>query len=136
MGEPPKKPMRRRPTLKAKAPRPAAANDGPGLDHNAVGERHDPTSPIAEATDERALRAPLKPARRRAPSNFRQTDVARAIKAAKGSGLDIVRVDVDPKTAKISLIIRNDDSTETTVNPFDDAPVQDPALRRRMTKTP
>ena len=79
---------------------------------------------------------PPKPARRRAPSNFRQTDVARAIKTAKGSGLDIVRVDVDPKTAKISLIIRNDDSTETTVNPFDDAPVQDPALRRRKTKTP
>jgi hypothetical protein len=77
---------------------------------------------------------PHKPARRRAPSNFRQQDVARAIKAAKGSGLDIVRVDVDPKTAKISLIIRNDDSTETKVNPFDDAPVQDPALRRRKTK--
>jgi hypothetical protein len=49
-----------------------------------------------------------KPARKRAPSNFRQQDVARAIKAAKGSGLDIARVEVDPKTAKITLVIKND----------------------------
>jgi hypothetical protein len=79
---------------------------------------------------------PIKSARRRAPSNFRQQDVARAIRAAKGSGLDIVRVEVDPKTAKISLIVRNDDNTESTVNPFDDAPVHDPAARRRKTRTP
>jgi hypothetical protein len=77
---------------------------------------------------------PHKPARRRAPSNFRQQDVARAIKAAKGSGLNIVRVEVDPKTAKITLVVRNDDNTEITVNPFDDAPVQDSALRTRKTK--
>jgi len=74
--------------------------------------------------------------RQRAPSNFRQQDVARAIKAAKGSGLDIARVEVDPKTAKISLIVRNDDNTENTVNPFDAAPVDDPAPpKRRKTKS-
>src|SRR6516165_1518513 len=55
---------------------------------------------------------PNEPARRRAPSNFRQRDVARAIKAAKASGLDITRVEVDPRTAKICLIIRNDDASE------------------------
>jgi hypothetical protein len=79
--------------------------------------------------------SPHKPARRRAPSNFRQQDVARAIKAAKGSGLDIVRVEVDPRTAKISLIVRNDDNTENTVNPFDSAPVPEPTRGRRKTKS-
>lgn len=43
----------------------------------------------------------------RPPSNFRQQDVARAIKAAKSSGLDIVRVEIDPKTAKITLIVKD-----------------------------
>jgi hypothetical protein len=71
----------------------------------------------------------------RAPSNFRQQDVARAIKAAKASGLDIVRVEVDPKTARIVLVIKNNDNTETKTNPFDDAPVDDPRLRRRKAKT-
>jgi hypothetical protein len=77
---------------------------------------------------------PHKPARRRAPSNFRQQDVARAIAAAQGRGLDIVRVEVDPKTAKIVLVVKDDDDTETKVNPFDNAPVHDPAARKRKTK--
>jgi hypothetical protein len=78
---------------------------------------------------------PHKPARKpRPPSNFRQQDVARAIKAAKGSGLDIVRVDVDPKTAKISLIVRNNDNTESKINPFDHAPVPEPPARRRKSR--
>jgi hypothetical protein len=53
----------------------------------------------------------------RAPSNFRQQDVARAIKAAKGSGLDIMRVEIDPKTSKITLVVKedkNDDSTRVS----------------------
>jgi hypothetical protein len=78
---------------------------------------------------------PPKPARRRAPSNFRQQDVARAIKAAKGSGLDIVRVEVDPKTAKITLIVKNDDNTESKVNPFDSAPVPEPTRQGRKKKS-
>jgi hypothetical protein len=78
---------------------------------------------------------PHKPARRRAPSNFRQQDVARAIKAAKGSGLDIVRVEVDPKSAKITLVVKNDDNTESKVNPFDSAPVPEPTRGRRKTKS-
>jgi hypothetical protein len=55
----------------------------------------------------------------RAPSNFRQQDVARAIKAAKGSGLDIVRVEIDPKTSKITLIMKDGETAEAKVNVWD-----------------
>jgi hypothetical protein len=79
---------------------------------------------------------PPKPARKpRGPSNFRQQDVARTIKAAKNNGLDIVRVEVDPKTAKITLIVKNDDNTESKVNPFDSAPVPEPTRGRRKKKS-
>jgi hypothetical protein len=77
-----------------------------------------------------------KPARQHAPSNFRQRDVARAIKAAKASGLDITRVEVDPKTARIVLVVKNDDASESKINPFDSAPVKDPAARTRKTRVP
>jgi hypothetical protein len=78
---------------------------------------------------------PTKPARKpRQPSSFRQRDVAAAIKAAKISGLAISHVEVDPKTSRITLTIKADDGTETTPNPFDTAPIQDPALRRKTKK--
>jgi hypothetical protein len=71
----------------------------------------------------------------RGPSNFRQQDVSRAIKAAKLSGLDIARVEVDPKTSRITLVTHSGGSnTETKKNPFDDAPVEDRELRRRKAK--
>jgi hypothetical protein len=46
----------------------------------------------------------------RAPSNFRQQDVTRAINAAKRAGLDIARVEVDGKTARIIVIIAGPDN--------------------------
>jgi hypothetical protein len=84
------------------------------------------------------------------PANFRQQDVTRAINAAKRAGLSIARVEVDPKTAKISVIIAgtNEEPTAKPINPFDtapspvpdkrpfaDAPVHDSMLRRRKPKS-
>jgi len=74
---------------------------------------------------------PPKPRVRR-PSNFRQQDVARAIKAAKSSGLDIARVEVDPVTKKIVMVMKDNAVTET--NPFDNAPLPEPPARRRKSR--
>jgi hypothetical protein len=77
---------------------------------------------------------PNKPARRQ--QHFRQRDVSRAIAAAQARGLNIARVEVDPKTAKITLVVKNDDASETKLNPFDSAPVKDPVARTRKTRVP
>jgi hypothetical protein len=78
---------------------------------------------------------PPKPRVRR-PSAFRQLDVARAVAACQSRGLAIDRVEVDPVTKKITVVMKGGTMTETNINPFDDAPTVDPALRRRKTKTP
>jgi hypothetical protein len=77
---------------------------------------------------------PPKPPRVRRPSNFRQQDVARAIAAAQSRGLPIERVEIDPVTKKITMVMKDSSVTETNTNPFDSAPVHDPALRRRKSK--
>jgi hypothetical protein len=78
----------------------------------------------------------VRPANRvRRPSNFRQQDVARAVAACQSCGLDIGRVEVDPRTSKISVVMKDGTpATETDVNPYDTAPVVDPALRTRKAK--
>jgi len=61
---------------------------------------------------------------------------ARAVRAVKGSGLDIARVEVDPKTSKIVLVVKGDDTdTKIEVNPFDDAPLPEPERQKRKTKS-
>jgi len=67
----------------------------------------------------------------RYPANFRQQDVTKAINAAKRAGLDVVRVDIDPKTARISVIVKEDNETKA-INPFDTLPV--PLSRPKRTK--
>jgi hypothetical protein len=58
----------------------------------------------------------------RSPSNFRQEDVSRAIKAAKRAGLDVVRVEVDPKTARIVIVAKGEGNETKVINPLDNAP--------------
>jgi hypothetical protein len=80
------------------------------------------------------------------PANFRQQDVTRAINAAKRAGLTVTRVEVDPKTAKISIICGEAEKAETNpwntatmapigghkpINPFPSAPVPHTKPRRR-----
>ena len=69
--------------------------------------------------------------RQRAPSNFLQRDVARAVRAVKGSGLDIAKVEVDPKTAKITLVMKDNTTAEVETNPFDAAPLPEPGQNRK-----
>ena len=60
----------------------------------------------------------------RAPSNFRQQDVTRAMRAARTAGFELMRVEVDVRTGKITLVVREDEDVKTVeVNPFDTAPV-------------
>ena len=55
----------------------------------------------------------------RAPSNFRQQDVSRAIRAAKAAGLDVVRYEVDPKTARIVVVTKGGEIVEAKESPWD-----------------
>ena len=66
----------------------------------------------------------------RAPSNFRQQDVTRAINAAKASGLPIARIEVDPKTSKIIVIVGEPGKDEAR-NPWDNAPMPSERKRKR-----
>jgi hypothetical protein len=68
----------------------------------------------------------------RSPSNFRQQDISRAIKAAKTAGLELVRIEIDPKTSRIVLVIKDGES-ETKINPFDNASAAWP-IRKGKTK--
>ena len=55
----------------------------------------------------------------RAPSNFRQQDVSRAIRAAKVAGLDVQLLEIDCKRI---IVLVKEGETEVKINPFDTAP--------------
>ena len=60
----------------------------------------------------------------RAAPHFRQADVQRAIKAAQAAGLSVTRVEIDPKTAKITVVVGEPETKEVKeVNPWDSAPM-------------
>jgi hypothetical protein len=42
---------------------------------------------------------------------FKQTDLARALRAARDAGLPIARVDIDPATGTFSLITKQGEAT-------------------------
>src|SRR5262249_44526848 len=111
------------------APPPSAQRRGQDL-ANVGKDVDDPSPTYHEMPRGAAMGEPPKPRVRR-PSNFRQQDVARAIAAAQSRGLDIARVEVDPVTKKIVMVMKDSTVTETNINPFDTAPLPDEPGRRR-----
>jgi len=74
-------------------------------------------------------------ARQRAPSNFLQRDVSRAVAAVQGRGLPIARVEADTKTGKIVVVMKGEPEEKIEVNPFDEAPLPEPERQKRKTKS-
>ncbi len=54
----------------------------------------------------------------RGPCTFRQTDLTRALKAAKAAGIDVERVEIDPN-GKIAIVTSKPDDA-LAHNPQDD----------------
>jgi hypothetical protein len=48
----------------------------------------------------------------RSPCSFRETDVRRAIKAARASGIDIARLEIEPVTGKITIMTSSSSGAE------------------------
>ena len=67
----------------------------------------------------------------RVPSHFRQTDVRRAIKAAQAAGLAVARVEIDPNTAKITVVVGEPEVKKAPLNPWDNAPLPSEIKRKR-----
>jgi hypothetical protein len=69
---------------------------------------------------------PVQKRRGRGPAKFKRTDAARAIRAALDARLPVSRVEVDPHSGVISVIVgQPGEATTTTENPWDaDAPNQ------------
>jgi hypothetical protein len=53
----------------------------------------------------------------RAPSIVRQQDVTRALRAAVAAGVDVQRVEIDPATGKIVLVIVGGAEAQETSEP-------------------
>jgi hypothetical protein len=52
----------------------------------------------------------------RSPCSFRETDVRRAVKAARSSGIDIASMEIEPVTGKITIMT----SSKSDVEKFTD----------------
>jgi hypothetical protein len=54
------------------------------------------------------------------PTKFRQADLKRALRAAKGAGLEVKQVELDPVTGRIIITTAAETGTKTqTSNPLD-----------------
>jgi len=67
------------------------------------------------------------------PSLFRRQDVERAIKAAQASGLPIARIEIDPHTARITVVIGEAADEPKKENPWHGARVSFSKPRKRKT---
>jgi hypothetical protein len=61
-----------------------------------------------------------KQKRQRGPSKFKKSDAMRAVRATLATGLSVARVEVDPHTGKISVIVGEPDRASTTDNPWEE----------------
>lgn len=55
----------------------------------------------------------------RTPAAFKQTDIVRAVKAARAAGLDVIRTEINPATGAIILVHHNDGPAPAET-PFDE----------------
>jgi len=57
------------------------------------------------------------------------------MRAAKVAGYDLIRVEVDPKSSKITLVVREDENIKTVeANPWDTVPLTPAPTRKRRVK--
>jgi hypothetical protein len=61
----------------------------------------------------------------------RQGDVQRVMKAAKVAGMDVSRVEVDPSTGKIVIVVKENGNETKIINPLDNAPTYFSARKGR-----
>jgi hypothetical protein len=69
--------------------------------------------------------------RTRGRARFKKRDAVRAVKATmEATGLAVSRVEIDPHTGKISVIVGEPDRASTTENPWDEV-LTDAADKKR-----
>jgi hypothetical protein len=70
-----------------------------------------------------------KPTPRRKPARFRESEVARAVRAAKQAGASTV--EVDPASGKITVIVGGKPDETTRGNPWDEVLNKDASNQKR-----
>jgi len=53
------------------------------------------------------------------PKPFKQNDLKRAINAAKGAGLEVKQVEIDPATGRIIITTTAGEASQTSTSPLD-----------------